>query len=313
MVGDEFANGMAERNAVSALKQKCQRSLLIHQDLRVITARAKFPVARNQHFHQFWHPRDRFGHERSSDCANTRVHGIDHQQPVRRKHLPDDAGKSRTHTLTRLVSPRDQRVRLIGKRQAFQRGTEFSQRKRFRHNSANRTRSVIGRTLHLQPHRPVVATINPGVIHLGEIMIFRCQPEHGDGGDTTGFEFGSNFNRSQSLVYGIGRTRKQANLLASHNSDNAWRRQLLKRSLHESVALVERRERPHDGGAAVIWKIGKNELRRPGDGLEAVRLPGVQIVDPLKVINEVGEQFRGVGQFRLADTRTLHGLCQISR
>ena len=101
MVRHKLAIRMAERKPVSAFQQKRERSLLIHQHLRVIAALIEFAAAGDQRIHQLRHPLDRFRHERSSDGANTRVHRVDHQQSIRRKQLPDDVGERRAHALRR--------------------------------------------------------------------------------------------------------------------------------------------------------------------------------------------------------------------
>jgi hypothetical protein len=79
---------------------------------------------------------------------------------------------------TRLLHQADN---LIGERQIRQRGPQLRDGPGSNRNLAHRlirNRAAV----HAQLHRMIVLVEHPGVVHLGEIVVFRGQPEDGTAG-----------------------------------------------------------------------------------------------------------------------------------
>ena len=210
--------------------------------------------------------------------------------------------EGRAHRLARRVRPLDHRHRVIGERQAGQsalavRRAEYPARAM----PPTGWDPLSSGPRHLNLHRLMIGAENPRMVDLGEIVIFRRQPEHGHGGNAARRQFPRRFDRRERLVNRVGGTGKQARPAGPSQSPRFPAAPARQRR----IALIQRRERPHQRGAPIVGKI---ELRGGRKRLGIVRAVGIKIADPIKMIDQIGEKPRRSGDVGLADTRTLHGL-----
>jgi hypothetical protein len=261
--------------------------LLIDENLGVVVASCQFGATRDQRFHQFRHACDGSGHEGCGNGASAGVHGIDQQQTIRREKLTNHTGKRRAHAFAGPIRTFHQGIGFFGKWQPGQCGAQFGEWRVFQNDAANRTGAVPGGVFRVKAHGAVVGAEYPGVIDLGEIVIFGGEPEYRDGGDAASVEFPGDPDGRERFVNGIGRARKQANLLAGDDGDHAGAREFFERR----IAVVQGGQSADDIGTALVGKRKAGGLGGLFNRVEAVGTPGVEILNLVEIIDKVGEQF----------------------
>ena len=145
------------------------------------------------------------------------------------------------------------------------------------------------------------------MIDLGQVVIFRGQPEQRDGGLAGFAKLFGQAQRGQGLVDRVAGAGEQAHLLARYDRGSAAR-ELVERRLDGGIgakgAILRAKDAGHFGAKLAIYRClaGDLEYRLQGGCM------GEEVGQLRKIGDVSGIEMRGAGDLRRAETVTLHGL-----